>query len=343
MTMPVLKLNTQAAAQSAAAAAVAPRPAAPPTGKNPPAAPTPSPAPTAHAQAQAGPSSSSASGPAGEPAAPVPEPLSPQFRPISTTPIPPPTIPSFASGRQAFTHREHPPQVEFLPQPPPPEPIDFRDNVDVIALESAILLLQRQKRQAEEDIRQLRRVKEEAIAKPSDFVRDLATGRVGGGGDQGAAENVGEDDDDDDNDDSDEEGGTGDGTRTGTGGETSDSGLRPSPMEASTSRKGKAAASSSNPAAAPQPSWTTLPKPQDVVRMPAINWSKYAVVGESLDKLHTEQVARPTLGTPAVMGARGTYELSGGSNPDDGQWVGVSAPYDPLTDKLKPKGTKRGG
>lgn len=318
MSMPVLKVNTQAAAQGA----TAPKPVAPTASSR---IPTP-------AQPQPG-SSSGSSGP--EPAAPVPEPLSPQFRPISTTPIPPPTIPSFASGRQTFTHREHPPQVESVPQPPPPEPIDFRDNVDVIALESAILLLQRQKRQAEEDIRHLRRIKEEAIAKPSDFVRDLNTGQVDGGGNKPGAAG-GADDDDEDSDD---------GTDGGNGGETSDSGLKPSPMEAPTSSKGKAAAggSSNAPAAEPQPSWATLPKPQSVVRMPAINWSKYAVVGESLDKLHSEQVARPTLGTPGVVGANGTYEFRGGPNPDDGKWAGVSAPYDPLKDRLKPKGARRGG
>lgn len=322
MTMPVLKLNTQPAAQGA----IAPKPAA-----VVPSTTTSSKNPTA-AQPQAG-SSSGCSGP--EPAAPVPEPLSPQFRPISTTPIPPPTIPSFASGRQTFTHREHPPQVESVPQPPPPEPIDFRDNVDVIALESAILLLQRQKRQAEEDIRHLRRIKEEAIAKPSDFVRDLTTGRVGGGGGGQQAATGGAEDDDEDSDDERED---------GNGGEASDNGLKPSPMEVPSSGKGKAAAgSSSSAAAASEPSWSTLPKPQDVVRMPAINWSKYAVVGESLDKLHSEQLARPTLGTPGAVGANGTYEFKAGPNPDDGKWVGVSAPYDPLKDKLKPKAAKRGG
>lgn len=322
MTMPVLKLNTQPSAQGTTTAP--PRPAAPASAiRN-------------STPAQAGSSSSGS----GEPAAPVPEPLSPQFRPISTTPIPPPTIPGFASGRQTFTHKDHPPQVESVPQPPPPEPIDFRDNVDVIALESAILLLQRQKKQAEEDIRQLRRIKEEAIARPSEFVNDLAAGRVGAG-DRGAAGGA-DDEDDEDSEEEESEGGNG-GDASGDG---NDSGLKPSPMGASTSSKGKAAArsGSSSNAAASQPPWVTLPKPQDVVRMPAINWSKYAVVGESLDRLHSEQLARPTLGMPAVAGANGaTYDFRGGTNPDDGKWAGVSAPYDPLKDKLKPKGAKRGG
>ncbi|KAJ0121379.1 hypothetical protein J7T55_008543 [Diaporthe amygdali] len=275
-----------------------------------------------------------------EPAAPVPEPLSPQFRPIhSTTPIPPPTIPTF--HRQTFTHKQHPPQVEAIPQPPPPEPVDFSENVDVIALESAILLLQRQKQQAEEDIRQLQRIKQEAVKKPAEFVQDLASGKVGQGP-QGAApissganedEDDSEDDDEDEDEDDDDEGS--DAEMAGQdGGQASSSGLGPSPMKAS--GKGKAAAAP-QPQQRPQPSWTNLPTPQDVVRMPAINWSKYAVVGESLDKLHSEQLTRPTLGMPATVGADGkAYEFKGEPNPDDGKKsVGIAAPYDPLHDKIK--------
>ncbi|KAL1870425.1 hypothetical protein Daus18300_005111 [Diaporthe australafricana] len=268
-----------------------------------------------------------------EPAAPVPEPLSPQFRPIhSTTPIPPPTIPTF--NRQTFTHKQHPPQVETIPQPPPPEPVDFNENVDVIALESAILLLQRQKQKAEEDIRQLQRIKQEAVRKPTEFVQDLVSGKVGQGP-QGLAPNRGAaDEDEDDDEDDDEDEGSDAEMEDRDGGEASSSGLGPSPMKASA--KGKAAAPAPRPQQ-PQPSWTNLPTPQDVVRMPAINWSKYAVVGESLDKLHKEQLSKPTLGMPATAGADGkAYEFKGEPNPDDGKKsVGIAAPYDPLHDKIK--------
>lgn len=264
-----------------------------------------------------------------EPTAPVPEPLSPQFRPIhSTTPIPPPTIPTF--HRQTFTHKQHPPQVQSIPQPPPPEPVDFNENVDVIALESAILLLQRQKQNAEDDIRQLQRIKQEATRKPAEFVQDLASGKVGQGPQAVAPPSGGGDDDDDeDEDEDDEDESSDDEMEDRGGGEASSSGLGPSPMKVS--GKGKAAA------APPQPSWANLPTPQDVVRMPAINWSKYAVVGESLDKLHREQLAKPTLGTPATVAADGkAYEFKGGPNPEDGKKsVGIAAPYDPLHDKIK--------
>lgn len=275
-----------------------------------------------------------------EPAAPVPEPLSPQFRPIhSTTPIPPPTIPTF--HRQTFTHKQHPPQVQSIPQPPPPEPVDFNENVDVIALESAILLLQRQKQQAEEDIRQLQRIKQEATSKPSEFVKDLASGKVGQGPQDlaperggGAGDDESDDEDDEDEDDEDDDEESDSEMEDRDGGEASSSGLGPSPMKATS--KGKAVAAP-QPRQPPPPSWANLPTPQDVVRMPAINWSKYAVVGESLDKLHREQLAKPTLGTPGTVAADGkAYEFKGGPNPDDGKKsVGIAAPYDPLHDKIK--------
>lgn len=275
-----------------------------------------------------------------EPAAPVPEPLSPQFRPIhSTTPIPPPTIPTF--HRQTFTHKQHPPQVESTPQPPPPpQPVDFSENVDVIALESAILLLQRQKQKAEEDIRQLQRIKNEAVRKPAEFVQDLASGKVGQGPQAAPPESgggAGDDDDDESSSDEDDEDDESDAEMENQDvGEASSSGLGPSPMKAP--GKGKAAAAAQPPPPRQQPPpWTNLPTPQDVVRMPTINWSKYAVVGESLDKLHREQLAKPTLGTPATLAADGkAYEFKGEPNPDDGKKsVGIAAPYDPLHDKIK--------
>ena len=41
-----------------------------------------------------------------------------------------------------------------------------------------------------------------------------------------------------------------------------------------------------------------LPTAQKVVRMPPVNWAKYHIVGESLDKLHEEQRIRPAQGQP---------------------------------------------
>lgn len=82
--------------------------------------------------------------------------------------------------------------------------------------------------------------------------------------------------------------------------------------------------------------WTPLPKPQDVVRCPPINWSQYAVVGESLDKLHAEQVSRPTQGTPAVIGQNGVFEFKGGDGTQE-PYPGPAAPYNPAKDKIDRK------
>lgn len=41
-----------------------------------------------------------------------------------------------------------------------------------------------------------------------------------------------------------------------------------------------------------------IPKPQSVVRMPPVNWAKYQILGEPLDKMHEEQLRRPSPGMP---------------------------------------------
>lgn len=93
--------------------------------------------------------------------------------------------------------------------------------------------------------------------------------------------------------------------------------------------------------------WSKLPKPQTVVRCPPINWAQYGVVGESLDKLHAEQIAAPTLGAPVVLGPGGTYEFKAGDaqiSSEPGRRIpGIAAPYAPGKDKIekKAKGSRR--
>jgi hypothetical protein len=86
--------------------------------------------------------------------------------------------------------------------------------------------------------------------------------------------------------------------------------------------------------------WPTLPKPQNVVRCPPINWTQYAVVGDSLDKLHNEQVARPNEGMPRKFGANGqlVFQGDGLKRATD---FGVAAPYNPVTDRLDKKPKKK--
>ncbi|KAH1397658.1 hypothetical protein KXV85_007676 [Aspergillus fumigatus] len=66
-----------------------------------------------------------------------------------------------------------------------------------------------------------------------------------------------------------------------------------------------------------------IPAPQNVVRMPPINWAKYQVVGEPLDRMHEDQLRHPSPGEPR--------------RPETSQRAPehvVASPYRPLVDKL---------
>lgn len=88
--------------------------------------------------------------------------------------------------------------------------------------------------------------------------------------------------------------------------------------------------------------WETLPTPQNVVRMPVINWSQYAVVGESLDKIHADQLSRPVEGAPQRIGPDGQL-ISGGEGSRRQADLGVAAPYQPGKDKIEKMSTRKGG
>ena len=257
------------------------------------------------------------------------------------------------------------------PPPAPPQPVSFDDNPDVLALKSAISILQLQKARAARDVQTLSRAKEAALADTEGFIADLKSGRVGTEGDRlfpdlaprrrrAEAVDKEEDDDDDNGDDmSDEED---EDEEADEPGQSQDSIADSASASASTSSSisprndtDKASTSQNRKerrrkkqSSASAPPWRTLPKPQSVVRCPPINWSQYGVVGESLDKLHAEQQRAPTQGVPATLkpGPQGlTYEFKGESSGSGEQktLVGVAAPYAPGKDKLekKPRGGKR--
>jgi hypothetical protein len=282
------------------------------------------------------------------------------------------TIPDFAAGRPVFTHTTQTDQVGVTP--PPAQPIDFESNPDVLALKSAISILQLQRARATADVQSLGRARDAALANPEAFTADLASGRVrmegdplilgtrGAGGGGGPAEDDSESDFDSDDADSnpDDQDGNGDGDSTRQE-VTPESEFKTTTIPTTTNgaggpsrRKQKHSTSSTRTTAAPP--WQTLPKPQTVVRCPPVNWAQYGVVGESLDKLHAEQVAAPTPGAPMVLGQGGAFEFkAGGGSGDQGgggsggggggeparRLVGVAAPYSPMRDKVEKKG--RGG
>ncbi|KYK55424.1 hypothetical protein DCS_07387 [Drechmeria coniospora] len=216
-----------------------------------------------------------------------PLPLFPPLHP------PPPMRPTFS--RPTYSHASHLPQAASIP-PPPPEPIDFDANPDVLALKSAISVLQVQRKRAAADILALHKAKEDALEAPDDFVKDLAAGKVRSRGDEARLAAAWDDEGDADADEDDE--------------------------------GGKA----NNPR---RKEWTSLPQAQKVVRCPPVNWSQYAVVGDSLDKLHAEQISCPTQGTPASIGRNATYEFKGDGKQE--KYAGVAAPYAPGVDRIAKK------
>lgn len=233
---------------------------------------------------------------------PTRPPISPITPPLAPARLAndPPIASNALPPRQTYTHTQ--PDQVGVPAPAP-EPISFDSNPDAIALRSAISVLQVQRKRAAADIQALGRAMEEAVAEPAAFIEDLAAGRVHsqGAGPRPDVKPAAADEDDDDDDDEEED-------------------------------RGKLQAQ-------PRP-WESLPVPQNVIRTPPINWSQYAVVGDSLDKLHNEQVSRPSQGTPAVYRSNGTYEFRGEGKQETYQ--GVAVPYNPIKDKLdkRPKGKR---
>ncbi|KAK8197648.1 hypothetical protein IWZ00DRAFT_541728 [Phyllosticta capitalensis] len=172
-----------------------------------------------------------------------------------------------------------PPAVEFIPQPPS-KPIEESENLDAIALRSAIALLQIQRDRSKKDIQTLQRIKNAAVAEPEAFVEELKSGRLKpkrekndilGPTLSGLDSII-----DSDQDDSDDE------ARSPTSGP-------------------------------PPPKFGPVPEAQNVFRCPPINWDKYHVVGESLDKIHIDQRQRPV--------------------------HHIAAPYSPFTDRIHPQNT----
>ena len=201
-----------------------------------------------------------------------------------TPPLRPTRVDEGPTPRQTYTHSQ-PDQTGMLP--PPPEPIDFESNPDVIALRSAISVLQVQRKRAAEDIQTLSKAMDQAVEEPEAFVKDLVAGRTQGQPSQA---------------------------------EGCDDGKGPSQKKPQSQTK----------------AWSSLPKPQDVVRSPPINWAQYAVVGDSLEKLHAEQVAQPTQGSPATVGANGMFEFKAGDGKQE-KYAGVAAQYMPGKDKIDRK------
>lgn len=162
-----------------------------------------------------------------------------------------------------------------------------------------------QARNAENDIRNLARLKERALRDPKGFATAVAEGKMPTKSDSLFNPSPDDEDEDEDMEDAD-----------------------PEAQAAAEERR--------------QKEWGKIPKPQNIVRCPPINWQKYAIVGESLDKLHEDQKSRPTEGKPQIMGPDGQlrYGGDGTRRPAD---LGIAAPYQPGRDKIEKMSTRKGG
>jgi hypothetical protein len=240
---------------------------------------------------------------------------------------------------RVYTHPNRDTVTAYTPAPKPlTEPISFDSNPDVIAIRAAMSVLQIQRQKAIADMQALQQIKERAMANPTEFATALASGQIITKTDSlfpvlgpKGRDNVDAGDSDDDDD--------GDGTTIfPEDARPRDSTLRASDMvqPGAGSDKGK------SPSKKGKDTWPEFPKPQNVIRTPPINWAQYAVVGESLDKLHADQVARPNGGLPAKVGPNGEavpLESPGKKY----EALGVATPYVPGRDRIeKPGSTKKG-
>lgn len=200
------------------------------------------------------------------------------------------------------------PETEYIPEPPP-QPFSSEDSADAVALRAAISSLQFQKQKAKSDLRTLDALKKQALAEPQRYRQELIAGRLKEQRpDFGSIRDV--------LDAPEEEGDEEDEVALGAREEGE------SPMSGTRNRSSEQARgqdSSARQTAGTDAPFSRIPGPQDIVRMPPINWDKYHVVGESLDALHEQQRRWPG-------------SLPGQDN--RGREHSVAAPYSPFYDTL---------
>ena len=217
-----------------------------------------------------------------------------------------PRRPSFSPVTPTISHTSLA-SVDPSTNPPPqwidepePLPVSLDENPDAIALRATISILQLQRQQSLKDIRALDKLKAAALHQPDKFVENLKAGKLAKP-DPGGIIDVDDDDDPDDH------------------------------IADDTTNLAEVTEPASNSDVS---QFGRFPNAQNVVRAPPINWDKYHVVGESLDKLHEQQRKRP-----------GSGDLVDGQGRLQPEHV-VAAPYRPFVDKLDPPmatSTPRGG
>ncbi|CAI6331543.1 unnamed protein product [Periconia digitata] len=229
---------------------------------------------------------------------------SPDRPPVSPiTPTDTDTIPRLAPSDNIAPSAPSPPPppVATFRQQPSSVPIHESENPDAIALRSAISLLQLQREKSKRDLKALEQLRQQAVADPKAFALSLQTQRANAPPSQSDI-------------------------------------LAPTLSDISNDARKELHQSESSPRANDQeeddedpgtnsvteaPRFPSIPQPQNVVRCPPVNWAKYHVIGESLDKMHEEQKRYPN-STDPLRSHQGKKQAP----------HAVAAPYSPFTDSL---------
>ena len=172
----------------------------------------------------------------------------------------------------------------------PLQPISESENSDAIALRSALSILQIQRQQSLRDLITLERQKFEAVADPETFAKNVLTGNIRPASNHGIL-------------------GQGQDVRRA--------------WDQHQYANGDGECDMGNSNGGRPSSVDTIPNPQNIVRCPPVNWAKYHVVGDALDKLHEQQRSHPAPGQP-----RTDQDVT---RPPEHV---IAAPYRPWADKL---------
>ncbi|KAK3718570.1 hypothetical protein LTR37_005074 [Vermiconidia calcicola] len=279
------------------------------------------------------------------PVAPEYSPITPKVQPVFPATYPPPsqsalnTIPySDADASQSQPPGAIASTAQYIPEPAP-QPFSGEDATDAIALRAALSSLQFQKKKAQDDIRALEKTKKQALDDPALFRRELAAGRLREQRPKVADLQaiLDQTDTEDDEDQVDDE------AMLGATAEMDDHDeMKPAEVpDSQPSRPTTSFASNpesiekNNPAVSGQRAqkidsapFERIPGPQNVVRMPYINWDRYHITGEPLDSMHEQQRKWP-----------GNFAYG----QDRGRERTVAAPYSPWQDSLDGQGWHLGG
>ncbi|RMZ33068.1 hypothetical protein D0859_02796 [Hortaea werneckii] len=227
------------------------------------------------------------------------------------------------------------------------------NDADAIALRAAISALQFQKKKAQEDLRTLEHTKQHALKNPSQFKEALVAGKLKEERREfGGVQGILDENDSGEEGASDDEDGVGqtpapDGEDDAMGGATEEVARKGSTNgEAPVAAGGRNTSDSAPPAPAPaqhdqeynrsqspttknpaaqQEHFPPIPGAQNVVRTPYINWEKYHILSEPLDRLHEQQRRWPGVGgiSPSDQRRRRSERE-----------YSVAAPYSPFYDRL---------